>query len=172
MKKVKVTLTGEAICMEYCSQTYYEGDPEQDFLDNYYCMSFLKTVDALYVDDDWDENFVKQKGKYLKTKEYITDNLMGMNTDHPIPVDVHIDTHSSCEFNYEIELNDDEEFDIKKLQLVKSDYEVHFMPYAIIVEYIMYDNKKIEISDPDVLAELYNDGYESYTVDYALPYVK
>ena len=31
---------------------------------------------------------------------------------------------------FEIELSDDEEFDQKKLQLVKSDYEVDFLPYG------------------------------------------
>ena len=52
------------------------------------------------------------------------------------------------EYNYEIELEDDEEFDPKKLQLVKSDYEVSFLPYGIIVDYIMYDGKKIPWDDP------------------------
>ena len=44
---------------------------------------------------------------------------------------------------YTIELEDDEEFDITKLQLVKSDYEHELFPYFIIADYIIYDGKEI-----------------------------
>jgi hypothetical protein len=40
-------------------------------------------------------------------------------------------------------MEDDEEFDPKKLQLIKSDYEVEFLPYGIVTDTIVYDGKEI-----------------------------
>jgi hypothetical protein len=69
---------------------------------------------------------------------------------------------------YDIELEDDEEFDPKKLQLVKSDYEVSFLPYGIITDYIIYDGKRIDYIDFFECDEKYP---ESFIYDEDIPYV-
>ena len=48
-----------------------------------------------------------------------------------------------------IELEDDEVFDPKQLQLVKSDYEVEFLPYGIVSNHIVYKGKEIVMYDED-----------------------
>ena len=70
------------------------------------------------------------------------------------------------EVQYEIEVTGD--FDPKKLQLIKSDYEFNGMPYFILAEDIMYDGVKYHISQDsyDTIDESYdyNNGDE-YEVD-------
>lgn len=44
-------------------------------------------------------------------------------------------------------LIDDDNFDPKKLQLIKSDYELDFLPYGIMIDSIMYDGKVVEVEE-------------------------
>jgi hypothetical protein len=109
-----------------------------------------------------DENDItKNKGKYLKTKEFLSSKFQS-------PFYVRQIRYCDIELEYDIELEDDEEFDPKKLQLVKSDYEVSFLPYGIITDYIIYDGKRIDYIDFFECDEKYP---ESFIYDEDIPYV-
>ena len=73
------------------------------------------------------------------------------------------------EIYYTIELNDDEEFDSRKLQLVKSDYEFSFLPYGIVSEYLMYNGVEIGRDDDQEWYRIREECFE--IIDYKLPYV-
>lgn len=143
MKKYRIEIKCDIICMEYCSQKVMdeaEDDGFSKFNSYFYATYGMDNIVALTVNNG--ENLVKKKGKYIKTKEFFH-NLWSDESDHPLPVEVHTRTFSGDYPQYEIELEDDEEFDIKKLQLVKSDYEFDQCPYWIIADYIMYDGRQI-----------------------------
>ena len=154
MKEVKITIKGDLVIVDYCSQSVIDAniesgeyDEECDaFAGNYYVTGAWDKVEALYVDGNEDENLVKKKGKYVKTKEYFHD-LFKEDGDHPLPVQVHYRYYYNDELDYIIKLEDDEEFDIKKVQLVKSDYEIELFPYFILCEKILYDGKDVENFD-------------------------
>lgn len=143
MKKYRIEIECDIICMEYCSQKVMdeaEDDGFSKFNSYFYATYGMDNIVALTVNNG--ENLVKKKGKYIKTKEFFH-NLWSDESDHPLPVEVHTRTFSGDYPQYEIELEDDDEFDIKKLQLVKSDYEFDQCPYWIIADYIMYDGRQI-----------------------------
>lgn len=99
----------------------------------------------VYQYDDYDEaadweneegiNITKKKGKYIKTTTFFKES--GVIS----PFVWGCDSFRNYHFVYEIEIEDDEEFDPSKLQLIKSDYELEIFPYAIIPE-ISYNGKK------------------------------
>lgn len=150
MKEVKVRIVGDLLIVDYCSKKVMdeaEDDGFDKFCSNYYVTGAWDKIEALYVDDNEEENLVKKKGKYVKTREFFHD-LFSEDGEHPLPVEVHYRCYDGKEIEYIIELEDDEEFDIKKVQLVKSDYEVDLFPYFILCEKILYDGKEIE-ANPD-----------------------
>ena len=124
-------------------------------------------LESLTVNDN-EENLIKRKGKYVKTKEFFHE-LMGPESDQPLPVDMHTRTYGYIEIEYNIELEDDEEFDIKKVQLLKSlEFDTTELPYFIVVDYILYDGKKIYADDiPDLCPEekCYDEGELTEFVD-------
>ena len=152
MKQVKIRIVGDLLIWNYCSLRYInpteedlENGAEEDedgFFSNYYVTGAWETLTAMYIDDNEDENVIKQKGKYVKTKEYFHD-LFSEDGDHPLPVEVHARTYHNQELEYIVELPDDEEFDIKKVQLIKSDYELSEAPYFILCSKILYDGKEV-----------------------------
>lgn len=184
MKTIIVTLTGQCevfmlaqpkteLTPEQVEKYDYIADMEQDGLvDGWmYELSFMKTIDSLtyqdgddYDDDedaDYDEDAVFgspseneipiiEKGKYRQLSEYFAEFVK-------IPFVVqHIDS-TYVEYEYLIELDDDEEFDPMKLQLLRSDREVEFLPYGIITSNIMYNGKILPtISEP--CFDTYNDS--------------
>lgn len=141
MKKVKITIYGDLLALDYCNV-------ELDFLDEYYYTCGWEKIEAMFIDGDEEVNVVKLKGKYVKTKEYFH-NLFREDGDHPLPVECHTRTYYNIEADYEIELEDNEEFDITKVQLVKSDYECDAFPYFILAGHILYDGKEIYTWDLD-----------------------
>lgn len=151
MKEVKITVVCEILCLEYCSQYVMkkyiaEEDPDADmddaFANCYYATYGMENIEALYVNDNEEENLIKKKGKYVKTKEFFHD-LWSENSEHPLPIELHARIMPKMELEYNIKLEDDEEFDIKKVQFVKSDYEFDICPYFIIADHILYDGKEI-----------------------------
>ena len=165
MKEIKIKIKGDLIIVDYCSKSLI--DEENEFNDSFYVTGCWEKIEGMYVDDS-EENVVKKKGKYVKTKEYFHD-LFDKDGDHPLPVIVHSRGYSNQELEYIIRLEDDEEFDIKKVQLVKSDYETQLFPYFILCTYILYDGKEIynydysdeycpeeKIYDEAVIDELYD----------------
>lgn len=144
MKHYLVTIECDIICMEYCSQKVMdeaEDDGFDKFNSYFYATYGMDNIRSLTVNAS--DNLIKQKGKYIKTKEFFH-KLWSDESDHPLPVEVHVRSFQGDYPEYEIELEDDEEFDIKKLQLVKSDYEFQEAPYWIVADYIMYDGKQID----------------------------
>lgn len=134
-------------------------ESDDDFIMNY-CQTagFLNWEDGgLFVNDDRDNDLMKQKGKYVKTKEHFHE-LFKENGEHPLPVTLHARSYRHVESEYIIEHED--EFDIKKVQLVKSDYEIEAFPYLIIADYILYDGKRV-----DVECELYDIWVEEKIYD-------
>lgn len=97
------------------------------------------------VGDLWTD-ITKQKGKYVLVNDYFSGFKRMIK---PFWVQ-QVNECRICEL-FRIELNDDEEFDPKKLQLIKSDYELQILPFAIVSDLIMYDGKYIS-SEP-------GDGY-------------
>ena len=159
MKSVKITIEGTILMCEYASQKNYDETKDVDFVSTYYMTLGWDKIDAMYIDDNKEENLVKEKGKYVKTRNYFHE-LFADDGDHPLPVDLHLrSTYGGDTFSYIIDLEDDEEFDIKKVQLVKSDYEINPCPFFILVEKIMYDGKEISINPDEV------DDYHSYGID-------
>ena len=165
MKEVKITIDATIRVVEYCSHKYEEEyeNMEDAFFNEYYSTYGLTEIEGLYLDEVEDEymngnedvNLIKKKGKYVKTKNFFHD-LFKEDGDHPLPVEIHVrDMHKGNYVGYTIELEDDEEFDITKLQLVKSDYEHELFPYFIIADYIIYDGKEIGAD-----AELWDYGIE------------
>lgn len=157
MKQIKITIKGDLLALDYCSTTLY--DDENDFNDRYYLCCGWDKLEAMWIDDNEEENVIKKKGKYVKTKEYFHD-LFSADGDNPLPVECHTRVYYDQEISYTIKLEDDEEFDIKKLQLVKSDYECQAFPYWIIADYLLYDGNKIytdETSDYCPEEKMYNE---------------
>lgn len=146
MKEIKITIKGDIIALDYCSTTLYSED--EDFFGNYYLCCGWEKLTEMWIDDNEEENVIKQKGKYVKTKEFFH-NLFSEDGDHPLPIECHTRVYYNQEISYLIELQDDEEFDIKKVQLVKSDYECQEFPYWIIADYILYDEKEIPTDETD-----------------------
>lgn len=113
----------------------------EDILDgDIYDFPYLTRITEITADG---EDIQKKKGKYINTPTFFKD-------EWGITAPCYV--QSSCrttlfEVTYEIELEDDEEFDPKKLQLIKSNYEFEFLPYAIVLPFIMYDGKKIYTND-------------------------
>ena len=98
------------------------------------------------LDDEGAIDITKKKGKYLLTNNYFS-GVCGLKAPF------YYTQRNYCEIyeTFSIELQDDEEFDPKKFQLIKSDYELDFLPFAILSTMAMYDGKII-FADP-------SDGY-------------
>lgn len=156
MKEVKITIRGDLLALDYCNV-------ELDFNDEYYYACAWDKVEAMFIDGDEEVNVVKSKGKYVKTKEYFH-NLFREDGDHPLPVECHTRTYYNIEADYVIELEDNEEFDIKKVQLVKSDYECDQFPYFILARHILYDGKEIDTLDLDDFCPE-EKMYSEFTID-------
>lgn len=173
MKKVKIRIQGDLVIVDYCSkkkmQELVDGDEYDDecdvFANNYYVTGAWDEISALYVDDDEDNNLVEQKGKYVNTKEFFHD-LFSEDGGHPLPVEVHYEYYYEQELEYVIRLKDDEEFDIKKVQLIKSEDEISLFPYFVLCEKILYDGKDV-LANPEYneWSEYCPDEDDSYDED-------
>lgn len=100
-----------------------------------------ENLEKYYTDSPIEIEFVditEKKGKYINTAKYLSSKLQS-----PFLV-MKLDDDGFIESYFVIELKEGEVFDPKKLQLIKSDYEVSFLPYGIIRSHICYDGKVIE----------------------------
>lgn len=161
MKQVKITIEGTIQICEYAST-------RDEFYDTFFSTLGWHTVNAIYLDDNENVNLIKKKGKYVKVKDYFHD-LFSEEGSHPLPVEVHLrETHGSDRFSYIVELQDDEEFDIKKVQLIKSDYEIYCCPYFILAHHILYDGREILVNEEDEYLTTGIDGryYSEYVIEY------
>lgn len=143
MKEVKITITGDILACDYCSQLY-------EFDEDYNLICSWSKITSLTVDDG-EENLVKQKGKYITTKTYLHDMFSNIDPPHPFPLTFHTRTYYNQEIDYTIYLQDDEEFDIKKLQLMKTvEFDTQDFGYFIFADFIMYKGEEFETSNTDV----------------------
>ena len=101
----------------------------------------LSDLEITWKYEGGEEHSITKKGKYIKSKDYLSSKF-----NSPFYVQTIASGH--IEEWFKSEISDDEEFDPKKLQLVKSDYEVDFLPYGIVVDHIYYDGKKYDWYDP------------------------
>jgi len=150
MKQVKITLEGSIKVVEYCSTRLSQG--ETGFHDNHAMTAGWASVGALYLDDDTRENLISQMGQARKTRAYFHD-LFCQAGGHPLPIELHAQTiGKGVIFNYIIELDDAEVFDIRRVQLVVSDLEIACLPHFILAEKIIYDGREIPLRpEEDVL---------------------
>lgn len=115
------------------------------------------------IDDEGAIDITKKKGKYILVNDYFSG-------DCKLKAPFYYSQRNYCNI-YEtfcIELQDDEEFDPKKFQLIKSDYELSFLPYAIITSCAVYDGKLISADT----SEGYNDrgDFDTSIYDEPQPY--
>lgn len=94
---------------------------------------------------------------------------MSIGIDHPLPVDIKIERYDIDNLTFEIPISDGDVFEPSKLQLIKSDYEFEFLPYAIDVYHVIYDGKPIETQCE---FDFCLDSYDDYVIDdgESLPY--
>lgn len=140
MKQVK--LTGRGIIFRL-TDTVTDNCIEQN--------AILEGV-ALEVDG---EDITKKKGKYLKQKfvhSYMTPDTSG--TVEFLIVNKTFD----FEFTFDIPVEDDE-FNPKLIQLIKSDYEIEGIPYYIVTDKILYDGK--EVDNNEGLVDFWMVGYDT-----------
>lgn len=120
-------------------------------------------------------DITKEKGKYINSKSYIKDHyLLSESAPHFFRL------LDEDEYYFEsVFLIDDDNFDPKKLQLIKSDYELDFLPYGIMIDSIMYDGEVVEVEellDDDENYDFWRNTefsfthYEIVQIDYELPY--
>ena len=137
--KTTIKIKGDLEVIDYASTSLLEDEDFNAVFD----MTFRwDKLDSIYVNDS-EENVIKQKGKYVKTEHL--HELFAENGPHPLPVECHTRIYYNQEITYEIE--HEEEFDIKKLQLAKSTYECDAYPFFIVGDYILYDGKKFNIEE-------------------------
>ena len=141
MKEVKITITGDILACDYCSQLY-------EFDEDYNLICSWSKITSLTVDDG-EENLVKQKGKYITTKTYLHEMFAHIEPPHPFPLTFHTRTYYNQRVEYIIPLQD-EEFDIKKLQLMKTlEFDTSDFPFFIFADFIMYDGNQIDTYDTE-----------------------
>ena len=154
MKEVYVTLKGkgEVYWMESFANTPDDWDDidlddfwelEDSWLDGDLLeTAFVLTLEGVYVGNkefSEDEDITKKKGKYIN-KTDILKNCKRLT----VPMYVRcINCNTDIYNTFCIELEDNEEFDPKQFQLVKSDYEVDFIPYGIMSDRVVYKDKTI-----------------------------
>ena len=142
MKEIKITICGDVLAVDYCSQIY-------EFDEDYNLICSWSKIDALTVNDG-EENLVKEKGKYITTRTYLHDLFSRIEPPHPFPLTVHTRTYYNQRVEYTIQLNDDEEFDIKKLQLIKTlEFDTQDFGFFIFADFIMYDGNQIDTYDTE-----------------------
>lgn len=164
MKQVKITIVGIPIYVEYFSKKY------DDFRSNFYSIYGWKKIEALYVDDDY-ENLRNSKGKNVRLPDFFN-KLFDKEGEHPLPVGMRSEIfEEGIEVSYIIELANDEEFDIKKVQLLYTSGELDnkrpivfpaYMANFILADYILYDGRKVPENGealPDLEFSVYYDEY-------------
>lgn len=147
--KHTVTLTGKGIIIGSID------DPD----DNGNLIEYAMILEDVKVVLDDEIDITKQKGKYIKDKSWIKDHCL--LTDEP-PYYFRI-MEDTFEFEYNFDL-DVEDFDPKKLQLIKSDYELPFLPYGIVTDAIFYDGEGIDCREEDQETNL-EYGFTSYRIE-------
>lgn len=147
--KHTITLTGRGIIIG----TINDPEDNGDIIEYAMILEDVKVV----LDDEID--ITKQKGKYIKDKSWIKDHCL-LTEEPPYYFRIMEDTFD-FEYNFDLDVED---FDPKKLQLIKSDYELEFLPYGIVSDAIMYDGEPIWAREEDLETNL-EYGFTSYRIE-------
>ena len=160
MKEVTITIKGTLLVLEYCSQKVMKelvkaGEYQNQtsaFEGEFYTDVYWTKVDALLINGEEGNNLIQNVGPIARTIDYFH-NLF--SDSHPLPVELHFKQQNE-ELDYIIEIGDDEEFDIKKLQLIYSNelantdgYSLPDYPQAILGSKILYKGKEVEVLEDD-----------------------
>lgn len=92
------------------------------------------------------KDITKEKGKYVIDNNYIKDNYLVERWEDADYFRL-MEKTFRFEFRYNIDIPE-EEFDPKKLQLIKTTYELSFLPYGIMQD-ILYDGDHGNVDDDD-----------------------
>ena len=149
MKQHTITLTGRGIIIG----TINNPEDQGNLIEYAMILEDVKVV----LDDEID--ITKQKGKYIKDKSWIKDHCL-LTEEPPYYFRIMEDTFD-FEYNFDLDVED---FDPKKLQLIKSDYELEFLPYGIVTDAIMYDGEPIWTREEDLETNL-EYGFTSYRIE-------
>ena len=175
MKNVFIKVEGIITICEYCSWSKYNSykkdiydDIDDIFDDDCYNVNGWQGIKGIYVHNPDNTNFIGEIGKVYTLSDYFPkDNknyineigkvytindyfhkLFAPDSDHPLPIDLHVaHTNDFEKLIYVIEIEDDEEFDIKKVQLVYSHNEIAPLKDFVLAEKIMYDGNEVEVDD-------------------------
>lgn len=148
MKTLDVIIYGEVHYIDYCTKADKEHDEEQNWDEDWnliYESLMLIEPDTVKVEGISYE-FDDETDEYPWTIKYtpLFEHLFGRFgfPDEPMYMWV-VRYKEPCV--YKLQLEDDEEFDIHKLQLIQS-YELNFLEDACLYGYVMYDGKKLEMT--------------------------
>lgn len=150
MKKVKLTLTGEIMAIDYCSLKVMKNCTEeaQDDYDKFMLcydeVIFWTLPPKMQLNDQPIDQ--SGKGKWIDCPKFFDDLFV----KHPLPVDMHWQFFKNEHIDYMIELADDEEFDISKLQIMSTRCPVSHCDYVYIANSIVYDGKVIHCEGEDI----------------------
>ena len=172
MKLITITIEGIIKMCEYCSLSIFE-----QYDDMYYSLYENEGGDYLFDDkcdmvNGWsgikaifvhennikdDRNLIDEIGGVHTIDNYFH-TLFASNGDHPLPVDLHVaETIDNQKLKYIIEIDDDDVFDIKKVQLVYSHNEIAPLKDFILAEKILYEGKEIDVENS-------HDEYSHYVI--------
>lgn len=123
--------------------------------------NFIAEIGKVYTVDDYfhkdNNNYIDEIGEFHNVGDYFH-KLFAPDSDHPLPIDLHVARTNDYEkLKYVLELEDDEEFDIKKVQLVYSYNEIAPLKDFILAEKIMYDGR-------DISVENFHDEYSHFEI--------
>jgi len=160
MKTVNVVIKGTVTILYYCSKEILDAD-DDDFWGNYYRKDVYMTDNdrvVIYNVPDGADNVMDYYDEDIyfgtTTDDEYFHELFSEDCGHPLPVQIRLQHIDNWETWFKIELNDDEEFDQDKVELVL-DYEIEDLDGVILADYILYDGKKIARTSesPDVYRE-------------------
>ena len=159
MKNIFITIEGIITICEYCSWSKYKkydlGLYDEDaaqivFDDECNMVNGWSGLKGVYVQIDFDKNnrnLINEIGKPYTVRNYFH-KLFSSNGNHPLPIDLRVGRTIDWEkLMYCLEIEDDEEFDIKKIQLIYSYNEIEPLKDFVLAEKIMYDGKEIDVNN-------------------------
>ena len=142
--KILLKGTGSNIRLEY----YYDPNKKDWDSDcNIYDYNIILSNVEVFANG---EDITKKKGKYIKTYPFTKDIVEGFKCDPKSDNMLYrkADNGDDWDFEFEFEIPvSPQDFDPKKLQLIKSDYEFAEVPYAILADKIVYDGKEYRTDD-------------------------
>ena len=159
MKNIIITIEGIITMCEYCSWSKYEkydlhlhDENATDIVFDDECdtVNGWKGLKGIYVQiesNNDSKNYLDEIGEFYIVGNYFH-KLFSSDSDHPLPIDLHVaQTNSFERLKYVLELEDNDDFDIKKVQLVYSYNEIAPLKDFVLADKILYDGKSIDVEN-------------------------